>query len=114
MRARREYNSDRQKAPVLVVHPTSHDRINPTRHVRHGGSRASVQVPGPHFHTHLFQGVLADRRIEAGEHSPVLRPHPTWVTVQVVVGAGGIQELPLRASRSAVNTSSPFLRTVEM
>ena len=61
---------------VLTIAPRT---TGLTQRARSAADRSvrSVQSPGPHLRAYLGQGVPADRRIEAGQHRPGLRAHPT-------------------------------------
>jgi hypothetical protein len=58
----------------LGARRTPHDRVDPPCEVRFGETSSYVQPPGPHHRADLVQGVLADRRDEAGRDPSAPRP----------------------------------------
>jgi hypothetical protein len=72
--ARQEHGQRGAVERAVVLHPSADDRVDHLGELGEAQLGASVQLPPAHGAAEPFQGLLADRREERGEHVPPRTP----------------------------------------
>src|SRR6266516_1008632 len=72
--ARQEHGQRGAVERAVVLHPSAHDRVDHLGELGEAQLGAPVQLPPAHGVAEPFQGLVADRREERGEHLPPRTP----------------------------------------